>query len=474
MALLLIVGIICISSVGAADVNNDGSIVDDADANVLNNQEDVTIYDETNADIDLTANETYGIYGNLDNVLTVNVKDNKGNNINEGSVTFVDVFGKNYTADVNDGLAISRIFVRDTGMFSISCNYVGTDIYNNANTTLLLNVPVADTLCTNIIATRYDDTVYFTGNVVSDYRPYQAYGDFDDTEEVTEGNVTVYVDGEKLGLCSVDINGNFVFIWKTTRNLIGETINFTGEFTNNLNHFKSSKFSKNFTFEVPKASEISSSVEIIDGDILVRGNVKDESGNAVIGGAITVNDKHSIPVDANGNFSFYLTNKTINAPNYEIGVMDWGSKADITVNQPLMNGINHTELIDEIIELCKQGIPYIKFGNGNGKTVVLDSGIHGGELPSQAAAFKLIDLLANYGGDINGTIYVFPVTFPEATANNTRIFNQTNLNAIANVNGTISNRLVHFAKSINASGIGDFHCTRHSDSDVGITCECVL
>lgn len=118
----------------------------------------------------------------------------------------------------------------------------------------------------------------------------------------------------------------------------------------------------------------------------------------------------------------------------------------------------------------QKGIPYVKFGNGNGKTIVLVSGIHDGELPPQAVAFKLIDLLANYGGDINGAIYVFPAVFPEATANNTCIFNETNLNAIANVNGTISNSLVKFAKSVNASGLGDFHCTRHSDSDVGITC----
>ena len=97
-------------------------------------------------------------------------------------------------------------------------------------------------------------------------------------------------------------------------------------------------------------------------------------------------------------------------------------------------------------------------------------GTHGGELASQAAGFKLIDLLATYGDEINGNLYVFPVIFPEATANNVRIFNMTNLNTVADKNGSISNNLVKFAKSVNASGLGDFHCTRHSDSDVGITC----
>ena len=78
--------------------------------------------------------------------------------------------------------------------------------------------------------------------------------------------------------------------------------------------------------------------------------------------------------------------------------------------------------------------------------------------------------MANYGGEIDGTIYVFPVIFPEATANNVRIFNGTNLNLVAAENGSISNNLVKFARSLNASGLGDFHSTRHADSDVGITC----
>ena len=81
-----------------------------------------------------------------------------------------------------------------------------------------------------------------------------------------------------------------------------------------------------------------------------------------------------------------------------------------------------------------------------------------------------VNLLANYGDEINGTIYVFPTLFPEATANNTRIYNVTNLQTIAFQNGSISNSIVKFAKSVNAVGLADVHNTRHDDSDVGITC----
>lgn len=466
---IIFVSFLAVSAVSAADNatddGNDLSYLSEDDA--LKASPEIPVQSDVKKDVDLTADYHVGIYG-IKNGLSVHVKDSNGNNVTEGSVAFIDVFGKNYTSDVEDGLGFTRAYVADTGTFNITCLYSGNDVYNNARGTLLLHVPVADTTCKNIVATRYDDTVYFTGNVISDYRSYPEYDDF---EEVTEGNVTVYVDGQRLGVCSVDINGNFVYIWKTTQNLIGQTINFTGAFSNEEKHFNPSNFSKSFTFEAPKATEISYERKIVnENDALITGAVYDEAGNPVIGGTLTIDGLYSVLVDANGKFSFHVVDYTPEKANYTIGVMDFGSKADITINEPLMRGIKHTDLIDELIDLCKQGSPYIKFGNGNGKTIVVNVGTHGGELASQAAGFKLIDLLANYGDEINGTIYVFPVIFPEATANNVRVYNFTNLNTVADVNGSISNNLVRFAQSVNASGLGDFHCTRHSDSDVGITC----
>ena len=463
---MLIFGLICISSVSASDLNND-TIVND----VSEDFDDAIKVNGDKTDVDIITKETIGVYGNKDTELEVHVKDKDGNNVTGGSVTFVNVFGKDYTADVKDGVASSeQVFVGETGKFNITCKYNGLDLYNNASSVFLLNVPVVDTYCKNIVATRYDDIVYFTGNVVANFTPYKDLCDYDEDEEVTEGNVTVYVDGEKLGTCDVDVNGNYVYLWKTSRNLIGETISFTGYFTNNKNHFNPSNFSATFTFPYPNATEISYNKTIIDKDtILINGTVMNETGDAVVGGVITV-DNYSIPVDRNGTFSFYITNKTSNNVTYEIGVIDFGSKADITINQPLMNSIKHTEITDKLIDLCKQGSPYIKFGNGNGKTVIVNAGTHGGELPPQLAAFEIINLLVNYADEIDGTIYVFPVIFPEATANNVRIFNGTNLNLVAAVNGSISNNLVKFARSVNASGLGDFHSTRHADSDVGITC----
>jgi hypothetical protein len=69
---------------------------------------------------------------------------------------------------------------------------------------------------------------------------------------VTHGDVAVYVDGERLGSCDLDINGNYVYIWKTTRNLIGQTIDFTGVYTDKDKHFNPSTFSKSFTLKRQK------------------------------------------------------------------------------------------------------------------------------------------------------------------------------------------------------------------------------
>ena len=460
---MILIGIISIflliTPLSAADENNTQNTIITSGESPASDNEKLDVY--------IKPDKFTGIYGNNETPILVYAYDENNESVTEGTVTLIDVFGEDHTIHLENGIGGRYIFCKETGTFNITCKYTGTGKYNNATTTLTLYVPVANTTCHNIVATKYDNCVYFTGNVVSDYREYEEFQDF---EEVTEGNLTIYIDGENMGMCKVDANGNFLYIWNTTRNLIGQPVNFTAFFTNNKKHFNPSNFSKTFTFTGAKNTEITSQITTVGNDILINGSVKDNTGANVIGGTLTLNNQYKIPVDTNGKFKFYITNQAQNEVNYEIGVMDWGSKADIRANIPLMNGIEHTELTDNLIDLCNQGSPYIKFGNGNGKTIVVNVGTHGCELASQVAGLKLINLLATFGDEINGTIYVFPFIFPESTAINERMVNYTNLNTVSNINGTVSNNLVNFAISINASGLGDFHCTRHSDSDVGITC----
>jgi hypothetical protein len=210
---IFVILLMFVSSVCAYDLNNDTAVVNDADT-----IDEEVLGDNEKTDVNLTTREIIGIYGNKETQLSVHVKDSDGNNVSEGSLTFVDVFGKNYTVDVKNGWAKSLVFVGDNGKFNITCKYSGTELYKDANTTLLLNVPIVDTGCRNIVATKYGDTVYFSGNVVANYSSYQPSDDVGEYEEVTEGNLTVYVDGAELGMCDVDVNGNFVYIWNATRN----------------------------------------------------------------------------------------------------------------------------------------------------------------------------------------------------------------------------------------------------------------
>ena len=277
LLIILFFSLMLVFPISAADSNDE---IVNGDEILLTDGESAT---ETNKiDVELIAKEQYGIYGNSDTTLKVNAVDANGKNVTDGSVLFIDVFGKNYTANVENGVASSNVFVGDIGQFNITYQYIGTETYNNAESTLLLTVPVANTTCHIIVATRYDDTVYFTGNMVSDYRQYEEYEDF---EEVTHGNVTVYVDGERLGSCDLDINGNYVYIWKTTRNLIGQTINFTGVYTDNEKHFNPSKFSKSFTFEAPSDTKIIAQVtDMGNNEKMVTGTVVDENGNNIATG----------------------------------------------------------------------------------------------------------------------------------------------------------------------------------------------
>ena len=458
LILVFVVCLLSISSVAASNLANDTAL------NVIGESDDLIKVDAGDInllDVDLIAKDEVALYSDIYGYLGVTVQDKDGNNVNVGSVTFVNVFGENYTSDVVDGIASGLFLIENDGQCNVTCFYDGMGVYNNASTTFLLTVPIEDTVCHNLIATRYDDIVYFAGNILAVYES--------SVGEVGEGIVSVYVDGKRVGACGVDSRGNFAYLWKSSKNLIGKTIDVTIEYSHDLNHYHSSELSKTFTFEAPKDTQIISNVNVIDGTrTLVTGIVKDNDGNAVVGGTLDINNLYSIPVDTNGEFRFYVTKSASKKVNYEIGFFDWGSKADITVNQALMNGIKHTSLIDELIDLCKKGIPYIKFGNGNGKTVVMSSGTHGGEIASQVACYNLIDLLANFGSDIDGTIYIFPAIYPEAIANNSRTFNGINMNGVANINGTVSNNFINFAKSVNAAGLGDFHCTRHNDADISI------
>ena len=103
---------IFLSSVSAAEFNND-TLKDIGNDSIS----------EGKLDVELDVKEHVGIYGNTDTKLNVFVRDVNGKNVSEGSLTFIDVFDKNYTVNVSGGVASAKVFVGQTGKFNITCRY---------------------------------------------------------------------------------------------------------------------------------------------------------------------------------------------------------------------------------------------------------------------------------------------------------------------------------------------------------------
>ncbi|KZX14984.1 succinylglutamate desuccinylase / aspartoacylase family protein [Methanobrevibacter cuticularis] len=136
----------------------------------------------------------------------------------------------------------------------------------------------------------------------------------------------------------------------------------------------------------------------------------------------------------------------------------WGTGADVTKNSLIKKNIPKSNITNKVLKAAKTGTPIVKFGNGNGPRTLIVAGVHGSELSSQVSAMKLINYL-NKKKVIKGTIYVIPFIAPKATSANIRFYNGNNLNKIANKKGSITNKVVKFAKSKNIQAVGDFHCT---------------
>ena len=149
---------------------------------------------------------------------------------------------------------------------------------------------------------------------------------------------------------------------------------------------------------------------------------------------------------------------------YTLTILNWGTGGDITRNTPLYNYLLQTTsrngIVDEIIAAEKQGTVLIKFGNGNGRTVFINAGIHGNELPSQAAAYQTAEYLSSLD-EINGTIYMICSLIPYTAQQSVREYNGVDPNRQAKVTGSVANKLINLALSLNVETFADMHGTKY-------------
>jgi len=147
--------------------------------------------------------------------------------------------------------------------------------------------------------------------------------------------------------------------------------------------------------------------------------------------------------------------------NYKIILIDNSTGGDVSNNAVLMENINKTPVISELIETAKKGTPLIVLGDGSQPRVMVVAGVHGAELPSQIAATNLINQLN--GKKINGTVYVVPFAIPNNTASSTRIKNGTDPDRVAHNNGTPLNNIHNVSVNSNITLLADFHSAQPND-----------
>jgi predicted deacylase len=158
---------------------------------------------------------------------------------------------------------------------------------------------------------------------------------------------------------------------------------------------------------------------------------------------------------------YYLSNyiseaNSTNSPQFSIIIN--GTGGDVTKNSLIKNNIPQSTITNQVSALAKIGTPMVKFGNGNGPTVMIVAGVHGNELPATIAAMKLINYLN--GKDINGTIYVVPFLIPANTAKSYRLWKGQNPNSVAQYSGTPTNSIIKLAQQLGVDALGDFHSTQ--------------
>ncbi len=161
-----------------------------------------------------------------------------------------------------------------------------------------------------------------------------------------------------------------------------------------------------------------------------------------------------------GNLSSFTTVQAAatTASPIKMQVIISGTGGDVTKNYYINKNLPKTQLANQIISLSKKGTPMITIGNGSGPKVLIVAGVHGNELPAPIAAMWLINYFN--GKKIKGTIYIIPFVAPSSTAKNTRYWNGKNLNSVANVPGTPTNRIVNLAKQLKVNAVADFHSTQ--------------
>ena len=140
--------------------------------------------------------------------------------------------------------------------------------------------------------------------------------------------------------------------------------------------------------------------------------------------------------------------------NLEMAYISRNSGGYISRNKHLFNKIDLNEVNVAILNKAVFGTPIFKFGSGGNRVLIL-SGVHGDELPSQIASLNLINELINQ--NLNNTVYIIPFAAPYASMNNKRKCGWVDLNRVAHAKDSLSRQIIETIKDLKIQFVGDFH-----------------
>lgn len=136
--------------------------------------------------------------------------------------------------------------------------------------------------------------------------------------------------------------------------------------------------------------------------------------------------------------------------------------ANTQLNRYFINaGFRKNEELMDYINLTHSGS--IVFTTGSGRyNLILVGGVHGNELPSQAAIIKLMHNIITEDIKVKCNLHLVPFLIPNSTMLNSRHFNSVDMNRNANVDG-VTKKVVDYAQNNNMTALCDCHSTDPSN-----------
>lgn len=132
--------------------------------------------------------------------------------------------------------------------------------------------------------------------------------------------------------------------------------------------------------------------------------------------------------------------------------------ANTHLNRYFINsGIRKNSELMEYVNRTRDGSMVFTTGSGR-YNLMMVGGVHGNELPSQAALVKLMDNLINGELKIKCKLHIVPFLIPYSTMSNSREFNSLDMNRNAHRDG-ITKKVVDYASDEGITALCDCHST---------------